>query len=237
MPSWTCPFCKQKATLQDSNRSRARHGFSAGKDKTDAYVLLTRVIRCPNDECNRFTLDAVLWTVEDGQVAEFKLKDWINGWDLVPESLALALPAYIPAAIVEDYGEACLIETKSPKASATLSRRCLQGMIRDFWGVKVKSNKLVHEIDAIEDKVDPDVWQAIDAVRKLGNIGAHMEADISVIVDVDPDEARHLIELIELLIEEWYVARDNKQQRVRKVIAAAQAKDQQKQAAKPGLEK
>jgi len=141
----------------------------------------------------------------------------------------VTLPDYVPQAIKEDYGEACLIETKSPKASATLSRRALQGMIRDFWGVKVKSNRLVDEIDAIEDKVDPSVWKAIDAVRKLGNIGAHMEADINVIVDVDPEEARHLIELIELLIEEWYVTRENRQQRIQKVIAAAQAKAQQKQ--------
>jgi len=37
--------------------------------------------------------------------------------------------------------------------------------------------------------VDPLTWEAIDAVRKLGNIGAHMEKDINVIVDVDPEEA------------------------------------------------
>ena len=37
------------------------------------------------------------------------------------------------------------------------------------------------------------------AVRKVGNIGAHMEKDINVIVDVDPDEAQHLIGLITFL--------------------------------------
>ncbi len=98
-------------------------------------------------------------------------------------------------------------------------------MIRDFW--KVKPGRLVDEIDAIKDLVDPDIWEAITAVRKLGNIGAHMEADINVIVDVDSGEARHLIELIELLIEEWYVAREQKKSRVQKVIKAAQAKETQ----------
>jgi Domain of unknown function (DUF4145) len=31
---------------------------------------------------------------------------------------------------------------------------------------------------ALEEKVDPQTWDAIDSVRKIGNIGAHMEADI-----------------------------------------------------------
>jgi hypothetical protein len=31
---------------------------------------------------------------------------------------------------------------------------------------------------------------AIDHVRKIGNIGAHMEADINVIVEVEPKEAQ-----------------------------------------------
>ena len=72
-----------------------------------------------------------------------------------------------------------------------MSRRCLQGMIRDFWGVS--KNRLVDEVEAIEEKMDPLTWQAIDAVRKIGNIGAHMEADINVIIEVEPREASLLI--------------------------------------------
>jgi hypothetical protein len=64
-------------------------------------------------------------------------------------------------------------------------------MIRDFWGVS--KNRLVDEVEAIEEKMDPLTWQAIDAVRKIGNIGAHMEADINVIIEVEPREASLLI--------------------------------------------
>ena len=49
-------------------------------------------------------------------------------------------------------------------------------------------------------------------VRKIGNIGAHMEADINVIVDVDRNEAQVLIELAELLFEEWYVAAETRKE-------------------------
>jgi hypothetical protein len=110
----------------------------------------------------------------------------------------------------------------SPKASATLSRRCLQGILRDFWGVK--PGRLVDEINEIRPKVDPLTWDAIEAVRQLGNIGAHMEKDINIIVDVDPDEAKLLIELIETLLREWYIAREERKTRMGALVTAASKK-------------
>jgi len=138
---------------------------------------------------------------------------------LVPSSNAKAFPEYIPAAITQDYKEACLIQDLSPKASATLSRRCLQGILRDFW--QVKPARLVDEINEIQNKVDHVTWDAIEAVRKLGNIGAHMEKDINVIVDVDPNEAGLLIGLIETLLQEWYVSREERKKRMGAITAAA----------------
>ncbi|MCC7300620.1 MAG: DUF4145 domain-containing protein, partial [Verrucomicrobia bacterium] len=131
-----------------------------------------------------------------------------------------------PAAIVADYNEACLIQEASPKASATLSRRCLQGIIRDFW--KVKAGRLVDEIEQIKDKTDPLTWEAIDSVRKVGNIGAHMEKDIDLIVDVDPSEAELLIGLIETLIRDWYVTREERKSRLLQIKQVAEQKEQAK---------
>jgi hypothetical protein len=145
-----------------------------------------------------------------------------GGW---VSSAAKPFPSYIPSPILADYSEACLIVSLSPKASATLARRCLQGMIRDFWGIR--KHRLKDEIDALEEKVDPQTWDAIDSVRKIGNIGAHMEADINVIVDVDPDEATLLIGLIETLLADWYVARHNRDERMAKIKAAAEEKQRQ----------
>jgi hypothetical protein len=146
----------------------------------------------------------------------------IESWRLVPSSRARTFPPYIPSAILDDYREACLIQDLSPKASATLSRRCLQGIVRDFWGVK--PGRLLDEIDQIKDRVDPLTWGAIEALRKLGNIGAHMEKDIYVIVDVDPEEANLLIGLIETLLVEWYVAREDRKTRMGSLMAAATKK-------------
>ena len=113
-------------------------------------------------------------------------------------------------------------------------------MIRDFC--KISKTRLVDEISTLKEMVDtgaapagvsPDSIDAIDALRKIGNIGAHMEKDIDVIVDVDPNEAQALIELIESLFDEWYVARHKRQQRFAKVAQVATQKDADKASAQP----
>lgn len=99
----------------------------------------------------------------------------------------------------------------------------MQGILRDFW--QVKSGRLVDEIEQIKDKVDLLTWDAIEAVRKVGNIGAHMEKDINVIVDVEPREAELLIGLIETLIKDWYIAREERKVRLNQISQLAQKKD------------
>jgi len=95
-------------------------------------------------------------------------------------------------------------------------------MIRDFW--KISKNRLVDEINELQDKIDPMTWKAISAVRSIGNIGAHMEKDINLIIDVDPKEASMLIGLIEVLLQEWYVRRHDREEQMQKLIEAADEK-------------
>jgi hypothetical protein len=61
-------------------------------------------------------------------------------------------------------------------------------------------------------------------VPKRRNIGAHMEKDVNLIIDVAPDEAVKLISLIEYLIRDWYVAREEKQARYREIAKIAGSK-------------
>jgi hypothetical protein len=145
-----------------------------------------------------------------------------QSWQLLPDSSAKPQPDYIPVPIVNDYNEACRIKDLSPKASATLARRCLQGMIRDYW--KISKSRLIDEITALKDKVSPEVWDSLDAVRSVGNIGAHMEKDVNVIVDIEPGEAELLLKLIEDLFDDWYVTRHNRQERQKQIQAMAAAK-------------
>ena len=218
--SWTCPFCDRPTTIraQDTYSTEGTLVHPLNQGRPNKYAL--SAVFCPNPECKKIQLVLKL----HGYSATALGAGWrlIRQWDLLPESKAKSFPDYIPAAILADYSEACLIASLSPKASATLARRCLQGMIRDFWGISKR--RLKDEVDALEDKVEPQTWDAIDSVRKIGNIGAHMEADINVIVDVDPDEADLLIGLIETLIADWYIARHNRQQRMAKIKALSEEK-------------
>ncbi|MGL5632893.1 MAG: hypothetical protein ACRDD3_11080, partial [Azovibrio sp.] len=82
--------------------------------------------------------------------------------------------------------------------------------------------------EGIKEKVDPTTWAAIDAVRQIGNIGAHMEKDIDLIIDVDPDEAQMLINLIESLIQDWYVVRHERDERLQNLVSVAATKQEQR---------
>jgi hypothetical protein len=104
-------------------------------------------------------------------------------------------------------------------------------MIRDFWRIKDKT--LALEINALQGKIDPTTWAAIDAVRGVGNIGAHMEKDISLIVDVEPEEAQQLIGLIEFLLQDWYVGRHEREEHMTRVIALGASKATAKKGAPP----
>ena len=97
--------------------------------------------------------------------------------------------------------------------------------------MEIKAPRLYDEVEALRDKTDALTWEAIDSVRKIGNIGAHMEQDINVIVDVEPNEAQKLIELIELLIKDWYMTRHEREERLRSIVEIRNAKDAARAAA------
>lgn len=220
--NWTCPHCERAVTISDGRRSGDAHTLYI-ENSIGRRTLTTLFIVCPNPDCRKFTLTAALHESVSSPHGRDRLVGKLQEWSLVPASASKHFPDYVPQAIRNDYEEACLIRDLSPKAAATLSRRCLQGILRDFW--KVKPGRLVDEIEQVKDRVDPVTWDAIEAVRKLGNIGAHMEKDIDVIVDVDPNEASLLIGLVETLLKEWYVAREERKARMSAVIAAAANKN------------
>jgi hypothetical protein len=227
---WTCSFCSHDQIVTEQNYEREFSKLYVGKSKYGDTGLRYTAIRCANVACNEITLSATFVK------AKTNGGDWIAGetlqdWQLRPGASSKVQPDYIPLPLREDYFEACLIRDNSPKASATLARRCLQGMIRDFCGIA--KGRLIDEIKELRQLlhsgkaprgVEPETIEAIDSVRDIGNIGAHMEKDINMIVDVDPGEAQALIELIEMLFDEWYVARHKREQRLAAVQAIAAEK-------------
>ena len=230
--SWTCPYCHRDTTITSADHYHGIVNCNIPDKQGFYHSLYGRFIICPNKECKQLTLSCDLRYCEsdkDGKkiISMFGEETLIQKWQLLPPSSAKPFPDYIPSPIRQDYKEACLIKSMSPKASATMARRCLQGMIRDFWDVKEK-NKLAQEIDSIKGKVDADVWDAIDAVRTMGNIGAHMGKDVNMIIDIEPQEADSLIALIEFLFKEWYINRHQSTEQIKAIKEMASTKEEQR---------
>ena len=209
--SYLCPFCGASVPLTKDTHKSIHVGFyqpvnmvfgingpsdeqieMEAKQKFE-NAMTAHVVHCPL--CEKTSIYGIGVT---GDIVGEK-------YQIHPRSNAKQYPTYIPEPVRKDYQESFEILHISPNASATLSRRCIQGMIRDTQDIKY--GNLASEINQLKDKIPADQWYAIDAARRIGNIGAHMEKDTSVIVDIDPKEAELLIELVEYLIYEWYISK------------------------------
>lgn len=222
--NWDCPHCGRAQTVVDSRFQEIRHPINVGDIKEKDTSACAIAIGCCNVQCNKLTISFSVRKHVHAYTSNYKILYDSNPLYVrraIPESSAKPQPDCVPGPLVEDYVEACLIRDDSPKASATLARRCIQGMIRDFC--KITKPTLAKEIEALKKAVDEgnapagvttETVDAIDHVRSIGNIGAHMEKQIDLIIPVDPDEAQVLIGLIEMLFDEWYVARDTRRKRL-----------------------
>jgi hypothetical protein len=236
--SWRCPFCGHFQVVTSETRHVSRNPLGTSKNKHKARWYTIGVIECSNPNCKEF---AAWFSFNDyGKYSDGSARMEIIGeevlhYQLRPVSMAKPQHASVPSILVTDYEEACLVLHASPKASATLSRRCLQGMIRDFCGIakatlhqEIAELKRLVETGEAPRQVSSESIEAIDSVRSIGNIGAHFEKDINLIIEVDPDEAQALISLVELLFAEWYVARHERASRLAAVKKVAEAKKQAK---------
>lgn len=230
--SYTCTFCGSTIPLTKDTRKVIHLGFSPPptmptpqkrlnykeveeNERRKAENMMTaHAVKCP--KCKKVSIFGI------GIGGDIKEVEFL----IYPRSNAKQIPEYVPEQIRQDYKEACDILHISPKASATLSRRCLQGMIRNTQDVKF--GNLSSEIKQLENKIPASQWSAIDALRKIGNIGAHMEKDASIIVDIEQNEANLLIKLVEFLINEWYTSKHDSEEMMAEIKRVAEEKENQR---------
>jgi hypothetical protein len=109
----------------------------------------------------------------------------------------------VPENYRDDFAEAASVLDLSPKASAAISRRLLQHLLREQF--KVKSADLSREIDEFlkDNHVPSYIAEQIDAIRNVGNFAAHplKDSQAGTIVDVEPGEAEWLLDVLESLFD------------------------------------
>jgi len=114
-------------------------------------------------------------------------------------------PAGVPSEIAEDFNEACAVLPISPKASAAMSRRCVQTLIREHFGIKERD--LSTEIDKVLPQLPSYIAQDVDAIRNVGNFAAHplKSQQTGDILPVEPHEAEWNLDVLEQLFDFCYV--------------------------------
>ncbi len=136
-------------------------------------------------------------------------------------------PTEVPIEINVDYMEACKCLSISPKASAALSRRCLQHILRK-QGYNQKD--LAKQIDAVlaetntKKALPSSLHVQVDAIRNFGNFSAHPINDKTTlqIVDVEEGEAEWCLEIIEALFDHYYVKPSKAQAKIDSLNAKLQ---------------
>lgn len=209
----TCPHCltgvRFEIEKQQSNRGIR---FLADNEVVDVTPSV-----CP--ACAR-----VIVTLKHGRIKAgmFQEEGSLLAW---PRALARKpIPPEVPGHIAGDYREAVEVLPISAKASAALSRRCLQAILREAGEAKAKD--LADQISEVKGTLPRHIADDLDAVRQVGNFAAHPQKSTSTgtILDVEPHEAEWSLEVLEALFDVYYVqpaqARHRREQFNNKLTAA-----------------
>src|SRR5260370_8233954 len=158
--------------LEGFHEGQARWSVTVGSNNDGTWLL--RRLLCP--ACQQYVF--YLEIGASAGLAEGQQNAWLS---LVNKSLMVwpkgisrsPVPNEVPTEIVDDYKEACLVLADSPKASAALSRRCLQNLLRR--AAAVTPGDLSKEIDQVLEsgKLPTDIAENIDPIRNIANFAAH----------------------------------------------------------------
>jgi len=181
-----CPHCLVEFHV-------AWESLGSGQDDPDGHWW-AQSTRCP--ACARLVLK-LNHKAEDREVT------WSLFRPRVPQRAPL--PPEVPQQFTGDYREACLVLADSSKASAALSRRCLQNLLRDHF--KVKPSNLSDEIEEVMPKLPTHLAEAVDGVRNYGNFAAHpmKSTNTGEVLDVEPGEAEWCLDVLESLFDFCFV--------------------------------
>jgi hypothetical protein len=146
----------------------------------------------------------------DGTTEVFRTLAW-------PKFGSRPLPPEVTGRWSEDFSQAAEVIGSSPKASAALSRRLLQDIIREKAGVTNKD--LATEIQTLIDSGNVPTWlsENLDSVRAVGNFAAHpiKSTNTGEVVGVEPVEAEFLLDVLEGMFDFYFVqperARQNRE--------------------------
>lgn len=197
-----CPHCGKAAHFEFRTLEVTRS--TEGKNDGCAYEIRTAC--CPACEEYVVLIDYGLCKWEDS-ISSFFLTERYSSRVIFPQTSVRKAAVEAPPDFQSDFQEASAVLPISPKASAALSRRLLQRVLRDCFDVH--ESNLSQEIDSFIEKsgASSHLNQQLDAIRHIGNFAAHPLKSTSSgeIINVEPGEAEWLIEVLEDLFDFAFV--------------------------------
>jgi uncharacterized protein DUF4145 len=184
-----CPYCSD-------NLQPDLHAHHHVQDKLGVWDIHSGV--CPS--CNR-TMILLTTTNTETEVPHIEVQAWGKA---LPRS---ELPPEVIEPYLSDFYEACFILPDSPRASAALSRHCLQALLRDK--ADVKPDDLSHEIDQVlaSKALAPELASSLAATLDMENFAANPVKNNhpGLIAAVEPGEAEYLLDVLEALFDFYLV--------------------------------
>ena len=124
-----------------------------------------------------------------------------------PQTHVRPVPAEVGDPYRKDFAEACAVLPLSGAASAALSRRCLQSILRDK--AETTKKNLYDQIEEVigAGHLPSHIVEGLHAVRNIGNFAVHPMKSTSsgTILDVEPGEAEWNLDVIESLFDFYFV--------------------------------
>ncbi len=203
-----CPYCSKEIHFEPSgfhaySYNNSEENEESEEDETGFDVAHGFCPSCTN----------LIVLVRDGAVqfdrSGERYLDPISSQEIVHPKNATSrpVPQEVPEKYAKDFDEACAVLLASPKASAAISRRLLQTIIREEY--KINGRSLAEEIEKfIKLKDIPSyIADAVDAVRNIGNFAAHPLKDTNTgeIIEVEPGEAEWLLDVLEAVFDFVFV--------------------------------
>jgi len=205
-----CPHCSKEIHISDWEETSVF--FDLDTAQTGAQVV---VGQCP--ACGELII-----RIQRGEIggAEYPIVSNVESDEVVyPMFTARFVEPEVPEIYKSEYREAAMVLNISPKASAALSRRILQNILRQEF--KIKHKRLVEEIDEFINLpgIPTHLAEAVDAIRNVGNFAAHPLKDTNTgeIVDVEPGEAEWLLDVLDALFDFAFVQPKRLAERRRKL--------------------
>ena len=78
-------------------------------------------------------------------------------------------------------------------------------------------------------EVDTHLYDALHALRGLGNVGAHPEKDPDIVIDLNQEEAEQILRVLDVALKLWFVI---PQQQANELKGLTELADEKKKGAK-----